>query len=286
MTQPDKPIGRGYKLAFSPIKQLAQGLNLQIYQPVSLKDKDVIDLIKSFELDLIVVVAFGKILPNKILTAPKFGTINLHPSLLPKYRGPAPINWPIIMGEKKTGLTVMYVSEALDSGDIILQEEIIINDEDTVGTLSQRLSLKGAELLIKAVDIIENGIFHRIKQDDSLSTYFPRINKEDGLIDWRQPAIKIHNLIRGLTPDPGVYTYINGKRLKVWQTVIVEKQGFAGEVLEIIKHQGIVVGTGKDSLLITEVQPENKQKMLTVEYLLGHKIEVGKIIGNFLDIIE
>ncbi len=280
ITQPDKPTGRHYKLTPPKIKELANKLNLEVWQPISLRDKEGLELVNGLESDLVVVVAFGQILSNEFLQIPKIGCINLHASLLPKYRGAAPIHRAIIQGETKTGLTIAWISEKLDTGDIILQQEVTIQLNDTAGTLSQKLSSIGADLLLKAITLINEGKDSRTKQDTSQVSYAPKLNKEDGLIDWKKPNIEIHNLVRGLNPFPGAYTYYKNQLLKIWDTEIIEEgKGKSGEIVKIFKNKGPVIATEKGCLLIRELQPANKKRLSGTEFISGYRIKIGDTLG-------
>ncbi|MFH1564061.1 MAG: methionyl-tRNA formyltransferase [Nitrospirota bacterium] len=290
ITQPDRPAGRHYKLTPPKVKELADKLNLKVlnlkvWQPVSLKEKEGLELVKGLKPDLIVVVAFGQILSNEFLQIPTIGSINLHASLLPKYRGASPISQAIIQGETKTGLTVAWINKELDAGDIILQQEVDIYPDDTAGTLSTKLSLIGADLLLKAIKLINEGKPPRIKQEISQVTYAPKLNKENGLIDWKKSAIEIHNLVRGLNPFPVAYTYYNevhlkNQLLKIWETeIIIDEEGIPGEVVKILKDKGPLIGTGKGCLLIKQLQPANKNKLSGNEFIIGYRIKTGDIFG-------
>jgi methionyl-tRNA formyltransferase len=284
ITQPDRPAKRGYRLTPPVIKLLAQRLNIPVYQPFSLSKPEDVELIKRLAPELIVVVAFGQILSDDVINIPKYGCINLHPSLLPKYRGAAPIQWSIINGDKVTGVTVAYVSSKLDAGDIILQKEVNIEPFDTAGSLSDKLSQIGAELVIESIKKIVDGTASRIPQDEAKATYTSRIKKEDALINWHRPAVEIFNLIRALNPAPGAYTYTpNNQRLKIWMTEIVDtptthhgqKQEVPpGTIIELTKR-GPVIATATDNLLLLEVQPPGKKKMTGFQYLHGHRWETG-----------
>ncbi|MEW6618529.1 MAG: methionyl-tRNA formyltransferase [bacterium] len=279
ITQPDKPTGRSYKITPPKVKELAQKLNLKVWQPTSLKNKEGLELVKRLEPDLVIVVAFGKILSPEFLHIPKLGSINLHASLLPKYRGSAPIQRAIIQGETKTGVTVMWISEELDAGDIILQQEVEISFLDTAGTLSQKIASTGAELLLKAIKLIKEEKAPRIKQDTSQVSYAPKLNKEDGLINWKKTNLEIYNLIRGLNPFPGTHIYYKNQLLKVWETAIINEEGLPGQVLKILKDKGPVIGTGKGCLLIKQIQPANKKRLSGIEFVNGYRIKEGQIIG-------
>jgi len=283
ITQSDKPVGRHYKLTPSKVKEFALELDLKVWQPTSLRNKEGLDLIKELKPDLVVVVAFGQILSKEFLQIPKIGSINLHASLLPKYRGAAPIPWAIIHGETKTGLTVAWISEELDAGEIILQQEVDIQLNDTADSLSQKLAFVGADLLLKAITLINDGKAPRRKQDVSQVSYAPKLGKKDGLIDWGKPNIEIYNLVRGLNPFPLAYTYYKNQLLKIWATEIIkEKDGFHGEIVKIFKDKGPVIATEKGCLLITELQPANKKRISGAEFINGYRIKVGERFNSLV----
>lgn len=277
ITQPDKPAKRGYHQTPPIIKLLAQRLKLPVYQPFSLNTPEGIALVKKLQPELIVVVAFGQILPDEILNIPPLGCINLHPSLLPKYRGAAPIQWSLINGNKKTGITVVYITSKLDSGDIILQQEVEITDSDTGNSLSDSLSLLGAVLVMEGIGLIKNGNAPRIPQDEtSRVSYAPKIRHEDALINWQKPSRDIFNLVRALNAVPGAYTMVGNERLKVLTTEIVDVcvSFDAGTVIELTK-MGPLVSTQDGGLLLLEVQPQAKKLMSGYQFLQGHRWEIG-----------
>jgi methionyl-tRNA formyltransferase len=278
VTASDKPVGRGLKIQPTPIKKAALGLGIPILQPLDLKDPDFIKQLKSLNAHLFVVVAF-RILPPEVFTLPPAGTINLHASLLPKYRGAAPINWAIINGGKETGLTTIFIQEKVDTGDIILQKKVAIGDEETAGELHDRLASLGAELLLETVNLIEEGKAPRQFQTGE-ATKAPKLTKELGHIDWSQSARSIHNLVRGLSPYPGAYTYVHGKLIKIFRTRVVADSEVAeipGEIISIELRKGLIeVATGSGRLLILELQPEGKRRMTSEEYLRGHGLKVGE----------
>ncbi|CRZ34666.1 methionyl-tRNA formyltransferase [Herbinix hemicellulosilytica] len=280
VTQPDKAKGRGGKLCFPEVKEAALELNLPVYQPVKVKDPEFIQKVKDLKPDVIVVAAFGQILPKDILDIPPYGCINVHASLLPKYRGAAPIQAAIINGEKETGVTIMHMDVGLDTGDMILQEKIQISDDETGGSLHDKLAVLGAKLLVKALEQIKEGTAIRVPQDDSQATYAKMLDKEMGNIDFTKPAVYIERLIRGLNPWPSAYTKLNGKTLKLWKAKVKEYSAGAkpGEVVEVNKDS-IVVMTGKDALEILELQLEGKKRLSADEFLRGYKIEKGIVLG-------
>ncbi|MCC0660052.1 methionyl-tRNA formyltransferase [Clostridioides sp. ZZV14-6154] len=280
VTQPDKPKGRGKKLGMSPVKELAIENNIPVYQPIKARDKDFIDTMKSLNPDVMVVVAFGQILPKEILEIPKFGCINVHVSLLPKYRGAAPINWVIINGEEKTGVTTMYMDEGLDTGDMILKTEVNLDENITAGELHDKMMNIGAETLKETLKLIEEGTAPREVQNHEEFSYAPIMNKSLGNIDFSKNAKEIHNLVRGVNPWPSAYTTYNGVTMKIWKTKVLEEESTkdAGTIIEVNKD-GIKVSTKDKVLLIEEIQMPNKKKMLVGEYIKGNTIEIGVVLS-------
>lgn len=280
ITQPDKAKNRGKKIIFSPVKEVALNNNIEVLQPLKVKDDDFIEKLKAYNADVFVVVAYGQILSETILNMPKYGCINVHASLLPKYRGSAPLQWCVINGETKTGVTIMFMDKGIDTGDMILKEEIEISKEDTYGTIHDKLSILGASALIKALRQIEDGTSIREKQDNSISSYVHIIKKETGKINFNKTSKEIINLIRGLNPNPGAYTSYKDIILKIWNADYYEssKSGQYGEILEIIDKKGVVIKTLDSSIIITELQGDSGKRMKTYEYLRGHKMEIGTIL--------
>ncbi|MBI3599369.1 MAG: methionyl-tRNA formyltransferase [Nitrospinae bacterium] len=288
VTQPDRPKGRGREILPSPVKVEAEAHKIEVLQPEKVREPEFIKRLNEYKPDCIVVAAFGQILPKDILNLPRYGCINLHASLLPKYRGAAPINWAIINGEKKTGVTSMFMDEGMDTGDILIQREVEIGENDNAGPLHDRLSKIGSDVILETLDGLEKGTIKRIKQDASSATYAPKIKKEDCLIDWSIGAKEIVNKIRGLTPVPGAYTYYNGKRLKITDAVIpprppLEKGGWrdlkSGEVFEVNRN-GIKVICSNGLVVIKGLQPEGKRVMGVGEFISGHAIRAGEILGG------
>ena len=276
VTQTDKPKGRGQKLQPPPIKIFAEKNNIPVLQPTKLKSPEVLSELEKLNADLIVVVAYGKILPQNILDLPKFGCINVHGSILPKYRGAAPIEWAMINGEKFTGITTMKMNTGLDTGDMLLTSKVEIGDEMILPELKEILSVEGAKLLIETIDNLDKII--PIKQDDSLSTYAPMLTKDTGKIDWAKPAREIHNLARGLY---GVaFSFIDGQKFKIWRTKIFDGnlKLSAGEIK--IDGKKFFTGTGEGTLEILELQAPNSKKMNAASYLAGHKITSNKFTGD------
>lgn len=279
VTQPDRKRGRSLKLSPPPTKVLALSCNIPVFQPQDASGEGSVQYLKKIDADLFVVVAFGQILKKTLLAVPKLYSINLHGSLLPKYRGAAPTNWAVINGDKASGTTIIRMNERLDEGDIISKCKVSIDDEDTNITLSEKLSESGAELLLKTIDAIEKGKAAFEKQDNSLATYAPKLKKEDGLIDWNEPSEKIHNKIRGFLPWPGAYTHYDGKILKILKTELSEdkhKTGTKpGEVIDIVKDKGIVVKTRSGNIVITHLQLEGKKPLDADSFIRGHRIDPG-----------
>lgn len=280
VTQPDKIVGRSGKLSKPPIKILAEENKILVIQLNNIKEsyQEIIDL----DPDLIITCAYGQILPKELLDYPKYGCINVHASLLPKLRGGAPIHRAIINGDSKTGITIMYMAESMDSGDIISQKEIEILETDTTSTLHDKLSKLGSELLIETLPSILEGTNSRTPQDSSLVTFAPIIKKEDEKIDFSKTSKQVYNQIRGLNSFPGAYFMLDGKRFKVWESIIgneVFHQNLVGEIVKIYK-EGIGVRTGNGVIILTVIQPEGKPKMKSSDYLNGQKENIiGKIVG-------
>lgn len=279
-TQPDKPKGRGYKMLPPPVKSLALTYNIPVYQPLSLKKgedaENALNILKDLSPDLIIVVAYGKILPKEILELPKYYCINVHASLLPRYRGAAPIQWCVLNGEKETGVTTMLMAEGLDTGDMLLKESVAIGDDETASELHDRLSAVGAELLIKTISAVKAGTITREKQEDSLSNYASMITKDMCPIDFSLPAQQIHNKIRGLSASPCAVTMLNGKRLKIFKSTMSDKKKYdlaAGTVVNE-KDFTVVCGDGY-TVTFTEVQSEGGKRMKVSDFLRGNHIEKG-----------
>lgn len=280
VTQPDKQVGRGKKIVFSPVKQVALDNNLAIYQPNNAKDQDFVNEIKNLNPDIIVVVAYGQILSKEFLDIPKYGCINVHVSLLPKYRGAAPINWVIINGEEKTGVSIMFMDEGLDSGDIISQSEFKLDDEITAGELHDKMTVEGSELLCQTLELIKQEKATRTPQNHEEFTYAPIMDKNLGHIDFTKTAREVHNLVRGVNPWPSAYTNCGEKKMKVWKTSVLEEKTTKkpGTVLKVDKA-GIKVATGENIILITEIQMPNKKRMEVKEFIKGNSIEEGTILN-------
>ncbi len=279
VTQPDRPKGRGKKLAFSPVKEAAMRHELEILQPEKASQPDFLDRLRELNPDLIVVIAFGQILRKEVLDLPKYGCVNVHVSLLPKYRGAAPINWAIINGEEKTGVTTMFMDEGLDTGDIIKTREFSLDDEINAGQLHDIMMEEGAYVLSQTVKAIEDGTAERMRQNDDESTYAPMMDRNLGHIDFKKSAVSIHNLVRGTVPWPGAWCESPYGKMKIWKTRI--GQGHTdrepGTIVSVGK-QGIEVACGMGMLLIEEIQMPNKKRMHVSEYIKGNNIEIGKVL--------
>jgi len=282
VTRPDKPKGRGLKLSASPVKEFAEKENLKVLTPEDLKSEEFYQALSELKPDLIAVVAF-RILPEKIFGLPPYGTINLHASLLPKYRGAAPINWAIIKGEKKTGVTTFFIQKKVDTGNIILQREVEILPEETCGELTLKLSRIGAEVLLETINLIEKKEAKIQPQNELEATPAPKIADELCKIDWSRPAEEINNLIRGVSPTPGAFTFFRGKMLKIYKTEKVSERvdtSDPGMVIDANKSTGIQVQTGRGILKLKELQLEGKKKITGDEFLRGYRIKAGERFGG------
>lgn len=276
ITQPDKRQGRGQHIVFSPVKQFAVDNGLLVMQPDKIKnDEAFMDRLAAMAPDIIVVVAFGQILPKRVLDIPRLGCVNVHASLLPRYRGAAPMQWAIINGEAKTGVTTMLMDVGLDTGDMLLKTEIDITEDMNLEQLHDELMTAGAELLADTVAAMENSTLKPEKQDDSQSNYAPMIEKTTGKIDWKCPAAEIHNLIRGLDSWPGAYCIRDGKVYKIWKSRKVNDGlgGKPGEIMDITKD-GLIVAAGEGCLELLELQAPGKKRMKVSDYLRGNKMEL------------
>ena len=285
VTQPDRQKGRNLKLSQPETKVLARAKGIKVYQPEDASSSDATQYLKGLGADLFVVISFGQILKKNILSIPKLYSLNLHGSLLPKYRGAAPTNRAIINGDKATGITIIKMNERMDEGDIILKKEIDIDPEDTNITLSENLSELGARALLEVMAMIDSGKRVSLeKQNNAEATYAPKLKKEDGLIDWDKDAAKIHNMVRGLIPWPGAYTHYDEKVLKVLKTSVADiasdEDAAPGAVIGVVRGKGIFVKTGSGSLAIQYLQLEGKKAMDSDAFVRGHKIDAGYRLGN------
>ncbi len=275
-TKPDKPVGRKQIITPPPVKILAQENNIPVFQPETLRDGEAYKILKEINPEIIVVVAYGKLLPKEILELTKYGCINAHASLLPKYRGSSPIQWSIVCGEKKTGITVMQMDEGMDTGDIISRAELEIGEDETAEELFDRLSVLAGELLCSTIDSIENGTAVRTPQNEAEASYAPMIKKEMGEIDFNKTAAEIHNLVRGFYSWPAAYTFIGGKRLKVYKTQVVSGNAAPRTVLSSGKE--LVIACGENAIRLCEIQAEGGKRTTDTQFLLGNKIEQGSLL--------
>lgn len=290
VTQPPRPSGRGGKINPSPVERLAKRKNIPFYQSRNVNSPSFITRIEQIAPDIVVVVAFGQILSPDFLSIPAICSLNLHPSLLPRYRGAAPIPWAIIRGDRETGVTVQRIEEGVDEGRIIVQEKVSISLEDTAGDLEDRLSLLGAELLLKTIKMIKEGSAKYTIQNEKQVTYAPKIRKEDGLIRWEKSSYDIHNLVRGLNPYPGAFTFIRLRekkvRVKIWQTELMKeellkkKKARPGEVVGIKKGKGLLVKAGGGTLLIRKVQLAGRNHISGYDFIKGYQIKEGFMLGK------
>ena len=284
-TQPDKPKGRGKSLQMTPVKEAALAHGIPVYQPVKIREPENMEILKELAPEVIVVVAFGQIIPRAILELPKYGCINVHASLLPKYRGAAPIQWAVIDGEETSGVTIMQMDEGLDTGDMLLKGEIALDPQETGGSLFDRLSALGARLLVEALAQIEAGTIAREKQpQESPTPYAAQITKAQGEIRWEDPAVKIERLIRGLNPWPSAYTRLGGKTLKLWKAQALPQEESSGKeaapgTVVARDRESITVQTGQGLLKLLEVQLEGKKRMDTASFLRGYSLEEGTRLG-------
>lgn len=278
VTQQDKPKGRGHKMQFTPVKEKAIELNIPVYQPEKVRNPEFVDILKNINPDVIVVIAFGQILPKEILEIAKYGCINVHASLLPKYRGAAPIQWAVIDGEKVTGVTTMHMAEGLDTGDIIDTSVLELDEKETGGSLFDKLAIEGGKLIVETLDKLEKGTATRTPQDNEKSTYAAKITKELGKIDFSKSAVEIERLIRGLNPWPSAFTTLDDRQIKVWDATAVEGEAKEepGQIAEVSKTY-IKVATGEGYLKINEIQPAGKKRMAMEAFLNGYNIECNKL---------
>ena len=282
VTNPDRPKGRGMKMISTPVKEFAESKNLQVFQPERIRNnEEIINKIKELTPDVICVVAYGKILPEEII--PMYGAINVHGSLLPKYRGAAHIQWAVLNGDKTTGITTMYMDKGMDTGDMILQEEVEIGENETTGELWNKLAKLGAKLLVETLEKIETGTAPRTKQNDSEATIAPMLKKEMAKIDWKsKTAEEIKNLVRGLNPIMGAYAFLNGKKIKFWKVEVSDDETNGtnqkpGTVLVSDSKKGLYIQTKKGVLSILEIQGENAKRMPIQDFLRGNKIEENEV---------
>ena len=280
VTQPDRPKGRGNTLTCSPVKELAVSRGIPVFTPEKLRLPENVEVVREAEPDMIVVAAFGQILPKSVLDIPRYGCINVHASLLPKYRGAAPIQWSILDGESETGITIMYMNEGLDTGDILLQKVVPIDAEETGGSLHDKLAETGAEALVEAIPGIIDGTLEPVPQGEMTTPYAKQLTKEMGRLDFSWDAEKLERYVRGLNPWPGTYTFRDGQMLKIWAAEVCDgsNEAMPGTVVAVDKNS-FSVQTGSGVLRVTEVQPQGKRRMSAEEYLRGYRLEQGFVLG-------
>lgn len=276
VTQPDKPKGRGKAMQFPPVKECALTHDIEVFQPKRIRDDANVEYLKKYHADIIIVAAFGQILPKSILDMPRYGCVNVHASLLPKYRGAAPIQWAVINGDAITGVTTMRMDVGLDTGDMIAKREVRVAEDETGGSLFDKLADVGAKLCVETMDMLEKGTATFTPQNNEMSTHTSMITKELGNIDWKKPAVEIERLIRGLNPWPSAYTHLNNKTFKIWKAkVVTEDSDYQpGCIVRADKHD-LIVQTGAGQLALLEVQLEGKKRMEADAFLRGNQVEVG-----------
>ena len=289
VTQPDKPRGRSGKLAPSPVKSWALEHDIEVFQPKKIRDEDAVEYLSKIECDIAVVAAFGQILPKSILDMPRYGCINVHASLLPKYRGAAPIQWAILNGEKKSGVTIMQMGEGLDDGDMLLTREVMLDGTETGGSLFDDLALLGGKAVVEALELIELGSITPVKQDESVATHVSMINKELGRINWSDAAEKIERYVRGLNPWPSAYSSFKGKNLKIWRSHVVSSDELDSNGVNVADYKDgqvcfvnkkcVFVATGDGALSLDEIQLEGKKRMEIAPFLLGNDVLLGEELG-------
>lgn len=281
VTQPDKPKGRGKEVQFTPVKEYADKQGIPVFQPVKIKDSEAVETLRQFKADIFVVAAFGQILSEEILNMPVYGSVNIHASLLPKYRGAAPIQWAILNGEEETGVTIMQMDAGLDTGDMLLKRVVPIEPKETGESLHDKLAKAGAELIVEALPLIEALKITAVKQREEDSCYAKMLTKSLGYIEWQRDAAVIERLVRGMNSWPSAYTYYKGKALKIWESDIIEEipDGEPGTVSRVEKA-AVVVNTGKYKLSVQAVQLEGKKRMDIKDFLLGYEMQPGMKLGE------
>lgn len=280
-TQPDKPKGRGKKLQMSPVKEVCLEAGIPVYQPKRIRSAENAEEFKAIDADVAVVIAYGQILTTEILDSPKYGCINIHASLLPKYRGAAPYQWAVINGETTTGITTMQMDAGIDTGDMLLKSVIDIEPKETAGSLHDKLMLAGGDLILETLKQVEDGTLNPIKQDDSMSTHAPMLDKNYGKINWHKSAVEIENLIRGLNPWPSAFTFLDDKLLKIWSAEVLTDYGkeyTPGAICEVLPKEGFIVKCEDGALLIKEVQLQGKKRMDATAFMNGYDIVKGSIL--------
>lgn len=282
VTQPDRQKGRGREVQYSPVKECALSHGIPVLQPLKIKEKDAVEELRKYPADIFVVAAFGQLLSEEILNMPRLGCINIHASLLPAYRGAAPIQWCVINGEEKTGVTIMQMAKGMDTGDILLQKEVVLDEKETGGSLFDRLMETGAELIVEVLPKIEAGELTPVVQKEELATYAGKITKDMGNIDFAKSALTIERLIRGLNPWPSAFTHYKGKILKIWEADVVSECANAenpvpGTVIAMDK-ESFTLATGEGALRIRSLQPEGKKRMSCAEFMRGYEVKVGEAL--------
>ena len=286
VTQPDKPKGRGKEIQVTPVKACALAHDIPVFQPVKVREPEAVEVLRGYGADIFVVAAFGQILSEEILTMPRYGCVNIHASLLPKYRGAGPIQWAIINGEKTTGVTIMQMDRGIDTGDMLLKEEVAIDSGETGDSLHDKLAMTGARLIVAALDQIESGDVTPVKQREEETCYAKMLQKSMGRIDWQQSAGKLDCLIRGLISWPGAFTLYRGKNLKIWEEMPVcgkeslENGGGQPGTVVLVEKDAFYVQTGDGLLKILSVQPEGKKRMAVRDFLLGYPVKAGEMLGE------
>ena len=276
VTQPDKPKGRGNAMQFPPVKECALAHDIEVFQPKRIRDDANVEYLKKYDADIIIVAAFGQILPKSILDMPRYGCVNVHESLLPKYRGAAPIQWAVINGDAITGVTTMRMDVGLDTGDMIAKREVRIAEDETGGSLFDKLAEVGAKLCVETMDMLEKGTATFTPQNNEMSTHTSMITKELGNIDWKKPAVELERLVRGLNPWPSAYTHLNNKTFKIWKAKVIpeDSEYQPGCIVRADKHD-LIVQTGEGQLALLEVQLEGKKRMEADAFLRGNQLEEG-----------
>lgn len=291
VTQPDKPKGRGGKMQMTPVKECALNYGVPVFQPVKIKTPEAVETLRGFQADMFVVAAFGQILSEEILQMPKYGCINIHASLLPKYRGAGPIQWAVLNGEKETGITIMKMDKGIDTGDILMQSVVPIDAKETGDSLYDKLTREGARLIVDALPKIEAGTVIARKQNEEDSSYAKMLRKSMGEIDWKKDAAQIERMVRGLNAWPGTYTFYRGKTLKIWESDVcgdktetggkteTEKTPAVPGMITAVEKDAFYVCTGEGTLKVLEIQLEGKRRMQVKDFLLGCKMLVGEVLG-------
>lgn len=282
VTQPDRQKGRGREVQYSPVKECALSYGIPVLQPLKIKEEDAVEELRKYPADIFVVAAFGQLLSEEILNMPRLGCINIHASLLPAYRGAAPIQWCVINGEEKTGVTIMQMAKGMDTGDILLQKEVVLDEKETGGSLFDRLMETGAKLIVEVLPKIEAGELTPVVQKEELATYAGKITKDMGNIDFAKSAVTIERLIRGLNPWPSAFTHYKGKILKIWEADVVSECANAenpvpGTVIAMDK-ESFTLATGEGALRIRSLQPEGKKRMSCAEFMRGYEVKVGEAL--------